>query len=222
MFGGHKISKKYEKKRVLYNVTFAQDGNKVIGLFGLNGRGKTTLFRILSGLEGYFEGEVYKKDFEDVAYMSTDTIYPVQMRVKDIIEFHKTFTTALDTAAIEREVRLAEIDLHSIFSALSSGMRQYFKFLLTVYSGASVCLFDEPFVHLDVKWREQMIKTLIREMREDRLFIIATHEIKEVETLIDGFYILSDDGLSDYYDCEEIVATTGQSIQAFYKENVYE
>ncbi len=222
MFGGHKISKKYGKKQVLCDVSFVQGGNKIIGIFGLNGRGKTTLFRILSGLEGYFSGEVYKKDFADVAYMSLDSIYPAHMCVKDIIKFHATFTPALNITAIERDLCLAGIGLRSILPTLSSGMRQYFKFLLTVYSGASVCLFDEPFVHLDIEWRERMAQTLIREIREDRLFIIATHEIKEVETLIDGFYILSDEGLSDYYDSEEIVATTGQSIQAFYKENVHE
>ena len=222
MFGGHKIGKQYGKKQILHDVSFLQDGNKIIALFGLNGKGKTTLFRILSGLDGNFTGDVYKKDFEDVAYMSVDTIYPAHMRIKDIIQFHATFTPALNIAAIERDLRLAGIDLRSILPTLSSGMRQYFKFLLTIYSSASVCLFDEPFVHLDIEWRERMTQTMIREIREDRLFIIATHEIKEMETLIDGFYILSNSGLSDYYDVEETVAATGQSIQAFYKENVHE
>ena len=221
-FGGYSICKRYGKKVVLDGAGFALDRSGIVGIFGLNGSGKTTLLRLLSGLDGDFEGWLYKTDFEDVAYMSVENEFPMEMRVKDCVEFASRFTAGVDTQKIYDALAKANISSRSFVRSLSSGMRQYFKFLLTVHSGASVCLFDEPTSNLDVNLREEIAQTLIREMDENRIFIITTHEIKEIERLIEGFFILKDGKLSAYYDSEQVVEETGKSIVEFYKEKVNE
>ena len=220
MFGAKDIQKSYGKQKVLEGLSFQAQLGQILGIFGLNGSGKTTLLRILSGLDGDFSGSLEKTDLEDVAYMSVDTIYPSDMRVKDAVEFHKTFLDGQDTAAIETELARTGIKRKAFLKSLSSGMRQYVKFLLTVYSGASVCLFDEPLTNLDVNLRERIVQILIEQSSEKRLFVITTHEIKEVERLIDGFFILKEGKLSSYYESERIVAESGKSIEEFYKEEV--
>ena len=159
MFGGKNIEKSYGKNKVLHNVTFSLENNKIIGIFGLNGSGKTTLLRILSGLDGYFKGEIYKTDFEDVAYMSVDNITPPEMTVKGVIDFYATFLPKQDTTKILEELKEAGIKTRSHLKNLSSGMRQYVKFLLTLYSGASVCLFDEPLSNLDINLRNKIVQS---------------------------------------------------------------
>ena len=220
MFGGKGITKSYGKKKVLENVEFCLDTNKIVGIFGLNGSGKTTLLRIVSGLDGYFGGTLHKTDFEDVAYMSVDTIYPPEMRVQDVLEFHETFLPTQNTDAIKAELAETNISLKSRLRELSSGMRQYVKFLLTVYSGAHVCLFDEPLTNLDVNLRAKVVQSLIREISQERLFVITTHEIKEIDRIIDGFYLLKNGKLSPYYESEGIVEETGKSVEEFYKEKI--
>ena len=222
MFGGKNIEKSYGKNKVLHNVTFSLENNKIIGIFGLNGSGKTTLLRILSGLDGYFKGEIYKTDFEDVAYMSVDNITPPEMTVKGVIDFYATFLPKQDTSKILEELKEVGIKTRSHLKNLSSGMRQYVKFLLTLYSGASVCLFDEPLSNLDINLRNRIVQSMISELTEDRLFIITTHEIKEMERIIDGFYILKNGAFSEYYESEKVVEETGKSIEEFYKEKVNE
>ena len=219
-FGCKGVEKKYGKKQVLCGVDFTAQKGKIIGLFGTNGSGKTTLFRILSGLEGEFTGELFKNDFEDIAYMSVDNIHSPEMRVKDLVEFYGFFLKKQRTDWIYTQLALAKIGKNSLLSALSTGMRQYVKFLLTIHSGASVCLFDEPLLGLDVNYRGYVVETLIQELNENRSFLIATHEIKEFETLIDGFYILQGGKLSEYYDLESLVEETGKSAGEFYKEKV--
>ncbi|MBQ8658743.1 MAG: ATP-binding cassette domain-containing protein [Clostridia bacterium] len=218
-FGGEQISKSYGKKEVLNNVSFSARSG-IVGIFGLNGAGKTTLLRILSGLDGYFAGKLHKTDFEDVAYLAVERNYPLEMRVKDYVSFYGTFFENQKTEEIYREIGALNINPNSFLFSLSTGLRQYVKFLTTAYSGASVCLFDEPFSNLDVNLREKVAKTLIMEINENRLFMITTHEIKEVERLIDGFYILKDKKLSEYYSCEEVIENTGMSVGEFYKEKV--
>ena len=220
MLGGKNIEKSYGKHKVLHNVNFSVENNKIVGIFGLNGSGKTTLLRILSGLDGYFKGVLEKTDFADVAYMAVDNISPPEMRVKDLVEFYATFLPNQNTQKILEELKESKIKEKSRLRNLSSGMRQYVKFLLTVYSGASVCLFDEPLTNLDVNLREKIVQTMIEEIGEERLFIITTHEIKEVERIIDGFYILKDGTLSEYYESDVVIDETGKSIEEFYKEKV--
>ena len=220
MLGGKNIEKSYGKHKVLHNVNFSVENNKIVGIFGLNGSGKTTLLRILSGLDGYFKGVLEKTDFADVAYMAVDNISPPEMRVKDLVEFYATFLPNQNTQKILEELKESKIKEKSRLRNLSSGMRQYVKFLLTVYSGASVCLFDEPLTNLDVNLREKIVQTMIEEIGEERLFIITTHEIKEVERIIDGFYILKDGTLSEYYESDGVIDETGKSIEEFYKEKV--
>ena len=61
---------------------------------------------------------------------------------------------------------------------------------------------------------------MIQEISEEKLFVITTHEIKEIERIIDGFYILKNGELSEYYESEQVVEETGKSIEEFYKEKV--
>ena len=143
-FGGEDISRRFGKKVVLNGASFSLPLSGVAGIFGLNGSGKTTLLRILAGLDGDFSGELYKTDFEDVAYMTTEGSFPFGMNVKGAVEFYDTFTRGLQRDKIFEAAQEAGISLKSPIFSLSSGMKQYFKFLLTAYSGASVCLFDEP------------------------------------------------------------------------------
>ncbi|MBQ8294916.1 MAG: ABC transporter ATP-binding protein [Clostridia bacterium] len=220
LFGTLNVWKNYGSKQVLKGVNFSLPLGGIVGIFGLNGSGKTTLLKILSGLDGRYRGSVMKKDFDDVAYMSVEGGYPMDMRVKDIIRFFGKFCPQQNTEKILSSLSDAGIKEKNTLLALSSGMKQYLKFLLTVYSGASVCLFDEPFSNLDVNMREKIAKTLILESNGNRLFLITTHELKEVETLIDGFLILKDGRLSAYYVGEEVRETTGKSIAQFYKEKV--
>ena len=219
-FGGEDISRRFGKKVVLNGASFSLPLSGVAGIFGLNGSGKTTLLRILAGLDGDFSGELYKTDFEDVAYMTTEGSFPFGMNVKGAVEFYDTFTRGLQRDKIFEAAQEAGISFKSPIFSLSSGMKQYFKFLLTAYSGASVCLFDEPLSNLDVNMRERIARTMIMECGEGRLFIVTTHEIKEIEALIDGFLILKDGKLSGYYASEDVRESTGKSVAEFYKEKV--
>lgn len=221
-FGCENINKRYGKNLVLDHASFNISNNGIIGLFGLNGAGKSTLFRILSGHDSDFNGTILNTDFLDISFMSLNNYFPPDMRVKDLLKSNKLFIKNQNTSAIEKALEESKIRQKSLIISLSSGMRQYLKFLTTIYSGACVCLFDEPLTNLDVNIREKVIKALIMEASEEKIFLIATHEIKEFEKLIDGFYILKNGKLSAFYNSENIVSSTGKSIGESYKEKVNE
>ena len=74
----------------------------------------------------------------------------------------------------------------------------------------------------DYNINNQIIKILISQASEDKLFIVSTHEIKEIDKIIDGFYVLKNGKLSEFFNAEDIVEQTGLSIEEFYKEQVNE
>lgn len=221
-FGARCVGKRFGRKQVLNAASFSLPLSGIAGIFGLNGSGKTTLLRILAGLDRDFSGELLKTDFEDVAYMSTEGGFPFGMRVKDAVKFYGTFMPRFDGESVLRDAESAGMRARAPIFSLSSGMKQYLKFLLTVHSGARVCLFDEPLSNLDVNMRARIAETMILQCGEGRLFVVTTHEIKEIETLIDGFLILKGGRLSPYYPSEEVRERTGMSVAEFYKERVNE
>ncbi|MFR5102562.1 MAG: ATP-binding cassette domain-containing protein [Christensenellaceae bacterium] len=82
--------------------------------------------------------------------------------------------------------------------------------------------FEGELSKTDVNLRSKIVETLIMQCGGERLFIVTTHEIKEVETLIDGFFILKDGRLSPYYSSEKVRETTGNSVAEFYRRKVNE
>ena len=218
------VSMRYQGggENALTDIDFCLKRGETVGVIGGTGSGKTTLLRILAGLDRDFEGELSKTDFEDVAYMATEGGFPFGMSVRDAVNFYAAFLPRLDADAIFRDAREAGIRPRQSVIGMSSGMKQYLKFLLTAYSGARVCLFDEPLSNLDVNLRSKIVETLIMQCGGERLFIVTTHEIKEVETLIDGFFILKDGRLSPYYSSEKVRETTGNSVAEFYRRKVNE
>lgn len=221
-FGCKNISKSYGSNEVIEDASFSIKHSGIFGLFGLNGAGKSTLFRILSGHEKVFQGKILKSDYLDICHMSLNNFFPPDMKVIDLIKFNKVFLEKQNTLAIIEALEEAKISPNKLIVSLSSGMRQYLKFLTTIYSGASVCLFDEPLTNLDINVREKVVKTMIMEGFEQKVFLIATHEIKEFEKIIDGFYILKNKKLSSLYNSENIRNIYGKSIGEFYKEKVNE
>lgn len=139
LFGCADVVKWFGRKLVLDGARFLVPYGGVAGIFGLNGSGKTTLLRILAGLDRDFEGELSKTDFEDVAYMATEGGFPFGMSVRDAVNFYAAFLPRLDADAIFRDAREAGIRPRQSVIGMSSGMKQYLKFLLTAYSGARGC-----------------------------------------------------------------------------------
>jgi len=81
-------------------------------------------------------------------------------------------------------------------------------------------LFDEPLTNLDLRFREFVLNELINQMTEDKIFIIASHEIKEFDSLLSDFVILKNGKLSILYNSENVRKTTNLSIEEFYKGKV--
>lgn len=211
------IEKSYGKKAVLRNVSLRVPAGSFVGILGLNGAGKTTLFNILGNADRNFTGEVSLRGNE-VAYMRTRIPFPEWRRVKDLLSFYEKFYT-FDRKKAERMLENTSICKNARLRALSAGMQRQLNFICNFCVDAQVLLLDEPLTNLDILFRSAIVESLIERAMEERIILVATHEIKEFENLFTHVAVLKDGRLGPLTETE-VLRAQGKSVEDFYGESL--
>jgi ABC-2 type transport system ATP-binding protein len=192
------IVKKYGSKRALQDVTVSIPRGKVIGLVGENGSGKSTLLKMMAGLltpnsgsATFDEEPITRRIASKIAYMSdTDDFYTF-FTVQQLIDFYESQYDDFDVVKAKEIVQFLNVSLASRIKSLSKGNRGRVKIAVTLAREADVYLLDEPFSGLDPMVRDDIAKGLIRFTDPERQTVImSTHEIREVEPLLDEIIVM--------------------------------
>ena len=197
------ISKYYDRKPVLRDVTVSLEEGELVSILGLSGSGKTTLLNIISGLTVPDRGKVYLEG-RDITGRPGRISYMLQ---KDLLLEHKrvidNVSLPLVIAGMKKEEarRKAEPYFEQFGiagtgmlypSQLSGGMRQRAALLRTWLCSRGVVLLDEPFSALDMITKGQMHEWYLSMMRSIRLStILITHDVDEAILLSDRICLLT-------------------------------
>lgn len=201
------VTKIYDKKKVIDNVSLEIKDKEFVVLVGASGCGKSTLLRMIAGLEDITEGEilidskvvnnVHPKD-RDIAFVfQSYALYP-HMTVRENIAFGLKMRK-FDKATIEKKVQEAAqiLDLGEYLDRkpkqLSGGQRQRVALGRAIVRNPKVFLMDEPLSNLDAKLRVQM-RSEIKKLHEklQTTFIYVTHDQTEALTMGDRVVVLND------------------------------
>ncbi len=191
------ISKSFDKKIILKNYSYSFEDNKIYCLIGESGCGKTTLLRIISGLDRPDKGEVFynntpiKKPSKNIFMMNQsytnfpwktcleNVLFPIKLQGQ-VREEHKKQAIDLLT-----EVGLEESINHYPYE-LSGGMKQRLALARTLMIKPEVILMDEPLSALDPSTREKMQDMIIKLHKETQnTIIMITHDHDEAEKMGD-------------------------------------
>jgi multiple sugar transport system ATP-binding protein len=200
------IKKSYRKREVLRGVSFEALDGKITVIYGPVGVGKTTILRIIAGLEKPDEGRVYfgDRDVTDTPpqdrnvglVFQTFALYPHLSVFENIAMPLKA--AGLSIEEIKRRVswvaellRISDI-LEKGPAEISGGQRQRVAIARALVKDAAVYLFDEPLTNLDYKIREAMRGELKKILRErGGTFIWATGDPQEVLALGDYVVVIN-------------------------------
>lgn len=174
------ITKSYTDRKLLDRVSFSlQEGEKV-GVIGINGTGKTTLLKILAGLEEPDEGEVVRANHVIVRYLPQDPQFPPQDTVLECaLRGRRSHEEAWDMEGEAKAMltRLGLPDYGQKTGELSGGQRKRLALACVLLSSGDILVLDEPTNHLDnemADWLEQYLKnwrgTLVM-VTHDRYFL---------------------------------------------------
>ncbi|WP_060203545.1 ABC transporter ATP-binding protein [Sporosarcina koreensis] len=192
------VGKKYGSKRALNDVTLLIPRGKVIGLVGENGSGKSTLLKLMAGLltpntgSATFDGQlITRRIAARVAYMSDTDDFYTYFTVQQLVDFYVSQFEDFDVVKAKEILQFLNVSLHSKIKSLSKGNRGRVKIAVTLAREADIYLLDEPFSGLDPMVRDDIAKGLIRYTDSERQTVImSTHEIREVEPLLDDIIVM--------------------------------
>lgn len=183
----------HRKKSVITVPDYRFDGDKIYGIVGASGIGKTTFLKTLSGLIKPISGELYYDcDQKDIfmmhqQYTSFDWLRCLDnILIIDDVKHHEIIDTIIaDARSYLSAVGLGEYE-NKFPKQLSGGQRQRLALARALYAHPKVLLMDEPLSALDEETRSQMQQLILENHRKDHnMIIMVTHSTKEAEIMCD-------------------------------------
>ena len=208
------ISFKYAggKDLVFDDFSLRLEENNIYGLLGKNGTGKSTLLYLVSGLlrpkkgSVCFDGvETCKRQPETLSeiFIVPEEFDLPAMSLNDYVkinkpfyprfsqEVNKPFYPRFSQEVLENCLKDFELTTDLKLDALSMGQKKKVFMSFALAAGTKLLLMDEPTNGLDIPSKSQFRKVVAQYMTEDRTLIISTHQVHDVESLLDHIMILS-------------------------------
>lgn len=198
-----------ESMKVLNGIDLNIPANKITVILGRSGCGKTTLLRLVSGLEEFDQGEILGTNSKRKAYVFQEDRLMPWLDAKKNITFG-IHNKNIDNRKIDRIIET--VGLKKFYSAyprqLSGGMKQRVSIARAFAYDPDFIMMDEPFSALDFFTREQMQNELLKIHQTSKCSILfVTHSIDEALILGDKIVILEKGVIKSQYEIEEKSST---------------
>ena len=195
------LSRSFDGKVALDDVTLHVPRGGVFGLIGGNGAGKTTLIRHLLGMLRAQSGAVRVFGFDPVAnpvevlgrigYLSEDRELPNWMRVHELIRYTRAFYPSWDPLYAKELLDAFQLDAQAHVKSLSRGQRARMGLLIALAHRPELLVLDEPSSGLDPVVRRDILGSIIRTIADDgRTVFFSSHLLDEVEQVADHVAII--------------------------------
>ncbi|MGV2641632.1 ATP-binding cassette domain-containing protein [Clostridium perfringens] len=213
------VKKKFRRKKVLENITFNVKKGEITALLGLNGVGKSTLLKIIMGLVKQDQGEVLfngeklnYNTYENIAFVPDVLNTYGDMKIKDAFEYMSMMYEKWDMDKAYEMLKDFKLTDDLKINKLSKGNIARVKLILGFARHPEYLLLDEPFSGIDIFTREKFIESLIGYMDNNIGILLTTHELKEVENIVDKVVFLSDGNIKIEFYVEDVRENEGLSM----------
>ena len=217
------VTKAYESKIAVNNLSLSIDAGQMFGLLGPNGAGKTSSIRMIVGMTipdsgsiRLFDKPFERKSLERIAYLPEERGLYKKMKVLDQLvffgELHGLSASESKKRAISWAKRL-EIDesLLKKTEELSKGMQQKIQFISCLLHDPGLIIMDEPFSGLDPVNAALVERTLLELKGQGKAILFSTHRMDQVEKLCDSICLINNG--------EAVLAGKVREIKASYERN---
>ena len=189
----------YGPKPVLDHITMKVAGGNIYGLLGENGVGKTTLLTLLCGLKKPQSGTIRvdgRDPFDREPSLLADQFYlpdevsPVHARAIDFARENGVFWPAFDLEKFLTILKEFEVEPEQRMDAMSAGQLKKAWVSFALACNAKYYYLDEPTNGLDIPSKAQFRKAVTRYTSEESAIVISTHQVRDLENIIDPIIIL--------------------------------
>lgn len=194
------LTKTYLRKKVLHNLTFSIEENKITGLIGRNGVGKTTILKIIAGFIKETSGDIRvfsEKPFNSLnvsansIFVDDQMSFPPALQLMELLEIADTFYPNFDMDLAKRLFQYFSFDPKHYHNRLSKGKTSTFNAIVGLASRAPLTIFDEPTTGMDAAVRKDFYRALLKDyLDHPRTIIISSHHLDEIEDLLEDILLL--------------------------------
>ncbi|WP_058765725.1 ATP-binding cassette domain-containing protein [Exiguobacterium chiriqhucha] len=210
------VKKRYRKKQVIEEVSFTAQKGEITCLIGLNGTGKSTILKGIMGLTPFDQGTVLVDgkpiDLNRVAFVPDHSTFPIHFTIEQCEAFMRDFYPKFDPKLFARLVDEFKLFPEDKLNELSKGTLAKVNLALGIAQNPDYLLLDEPFSGIDMFSKEQIVELFSSDIMEDRGVLITTHEIEDIEYLVDKAVMLNRGRIVREFDVEDVRFIHGKSI----------
>ncbi|NPE28312.1 ABC transporter ATP-binding protein [Methanococcoides sp. SA1] len=204
----------YPKQQNLFNdLNLNIQEGSIHGLLGKNGSGKTTLMKIIAGLrfpnKGNckafgFETRYRSPEFMKELYFVPEEFYTPPVTMKQFVSIYSKFYPRFSTQQLNEYLKEFELPEDGKLSAFSYGMKKKFLISFGIATNCKILILDEPSNGLDIPSKSKLRRILASSISDERSFIISTHQVRDIDQLIDPILIIEDGKVLFNYSLEDI------------------
>ena len=218
------LSKLYNNKEAVKNISFKINKNEIVGILGPNGCGKTTTIGMILGLLKPTEGKILINGFEienkrvellnNLNFISPYIELPKKLTVKQNLEVYgrlydvKNLSSKIDYLA--EKLRLNEI-IYKITGELSSGQKNRVSLAKSIINDPTILLLDEPTASLDPETGD-FVRSFLENYQKDKgaSILLASHNMTEVERLCSSVLMMKNGVIIDQDSPKELIKKHGR------------
>lgn len=191
----NQVSKSFGKKVVLNQIDFTIEEGKIYGFIGPSGAGKTTLVKMIVGMDTPDTGTIHVLNekmpnlelLQEIGYMAQSDALYTELTGKENLKFFASLYKLNKTEMKERITYTANLvnltnELNKRVSAYSGGMKRRLSLAIALIQNPKILILDEPTVGIDPELRLSIWKELLRLKNEEgKTIIVTTHVMDEAE-----------------------------------------
>ncbi len=221
------VTKSFDEKVIIDNVSLSVKGGKIVGLLGKNGSGKTTIIKMINDLLTVDSGEILVcgetigvKSKEVISYLPERTYLSSGQTVAEVVKFFSEFYKDFDKVKAELLLKDLDLDINSSLSKMSKGMKEKVQLVLVMSRKAKLYILDEPLGGVDPSTRDYILKTILKNFDEDASMLITTHLVSDVEKILDEVIFIDKGKVVLTGNAEELREESGLSIDGLFRREI--
>ena len=195
------ISFKYagSKHLVFDDFSLTLEENRIYGLLGKNGTGKSTLLYLISGLlrpscgsvccDGIATKKREPETLRDIFFVTEEFEMPA-IRLSEYVKLYKPFYPNFSDEVLQECLADFELPADVHLNELSMGQRKKAYIAFAMATNTKYLFMDEPTNGLDIPSKSQFRKVIARHMTEERTVVVSTHQVHDVEQMLDHILML--------------------------------
>lgn len=191
----------YKRKKVFTGLSLDLEAGYIYGLLGKNGTGKSTLLRNISGHLFPDSGTITvsgeipaqrKPSFLQEVFMVAEEFFMPNITPDQLVKYNAVFYPKFSHEQFSRYMREFDIPADNTIQDMSYGQKKKVLISFGLACNTALLLMDEPTNGLDIMSKSQFRKVIAGALDEKKCIVISTHQVKDLENLIDRITIIDE------------------------------